>query len=551
MTLGLCVITKEYVPALDNMLGGLTQYFDRIYVQVNGGGTLPRARRNIEFSPFRWNDNFADARNALLKEVKTDFWCWLDTDDELIGAENLRELVEYMEANGITRVFAPYEYAKNDLGEEIAPHMRERIIKTSHPYRWAGAVHETLVTDQPEVMAKTDKIKVVHHKDKQQYDESIQRNHKILLSEYSQEPRDPRITMYLAKSLFTMRKFDEAIEKFIEHIRTSGSTEDSYQSWIKVAESHKELNHYDRAIAAGHEALKLAPEWPDAYFIIGLCYYELEDYDRCLEWLQMGMTKPDPDTLQIVDPTLRYRVTMMGALAELQRGNVTKAWKLVNQVKNTSPNYKLVKDYYPIFEEAYFEQGAIDRANWLTAYIDKRGGSPVELLDSLGQLRMDIRLAPARKIAYKPRTWPKDSIVFYCGQGGEPWGPDYLGQGMGGSEEAVVYLSQELGNVTVYCERPDEYTSGTDRYMPWHTFNPDDTFDVFVAWRQPEVAANIKARLKLCDLHDTIEPERVEAAAKYIDKFMVKSQWHRDLYPNVPDDKFVIVSNGVVLEQFK
>ena len=117
-----------------------------------------------------------------------------------------------------------------------------------------------------------------------------------------------------------MRKFDESIEKFVEHIRTSGSTEDIYQSWMKVSDAHKELGHYDKAIAAGHEGLKLAPEWPDAYFVIGLCYYELEDYDRCITWLQMGLAKPDPETLQIVDPTVRYRVTMMGALAELQRG---------------------------------------------------------------------------------------------------------------------------------------------------------------------------------------------------------------------------------------
>lgn len=552
-TLGLCIITKEIDTPLRKKLLKLEPLFDRIYVQENG--VEPRETvviyDHVEASYFKWADNFADARNALLKEVETDYWCWIDTDDELVGAENLRDVVQYMEDNNITRVFAPYEYSKNDLGEEIAPHMRERVIKTSHPYKWAGAVHETLVTDQPEVMAKTDKIKVVHHKDQSEYDASIKRNYEILLHEYAKEPRDPRITMYVAKSLFTMRKFDESIEKFVEHIRTSGSTEDIYQSWMKVSDAHKELGHYDKAIAAGHEGLKLAPEWPDAYFVIGLCYYELEDYDRCITWLQMGLAKPDPETLQIVDPTVRYRVTMMGALAELQRGKVKEAWKLVNMVKNTSPNYKLVKDYYSIFEEAYFEQGAIERANWLAAYVNERGGSPVELLDSLGALKMDIRLAPARQIAYKPQRWPIGSVVFFCGQTGETWGADTLDNGLGGSEEAVVYLSRELGHVDIYCERSDEYTDGTVKYHPWHTFNPDDTFDVFVAWRQPEVAANIKARLKLCDLHDTIEPERVEAAARYINKFLVKSQWHRDLYPNVPDDKFVIIPNGVVLEQFK
>jgi hypothetical protein len=80
--------------------------------------------------------------------------------------------------------------------------------------------------------------------------------------------------------------------------------------------------------------------------------------------------------------------------------------------------------------------------------------------------------------------------------------------------------------------------------------NPHDTFDTFIAWRAPEFIKGVKARKKFVDLHDTVEPERVYAVAKEVDKFFVKSKYHRSLYPDLPDEKFVIVGNGIVKEHF-
>ncbi len=574
-TIGLCIITKSYTDAAV-LVKNHKDDFDEIYVQINGPvfdyptkGTLPW----IKGFPYKWNNNFADARNALLAEVKTDFWFWIDTDDTVEGAENLRDVVAQMDQQGVDRMFALYEYSKNDLGEEIAPHWRERIIRTAHPYKWVGAVHETLLSDRREVSAKTEAITVIHHKDQKDYEASIKRNHKILLSEYKKEPRDPRITMYLGLSLFTQHKWAESTEKLIEHITTSGSLEDQYRSWLKIAECHAQLGELHKSISACHEALKLLPQFPDAYLGLAQFYYQLEDYNRCLEWLKLGVAKPQPETFAITDPTLKYRTVMMGALAEFQRGRIEAAWELINHVKDQSPDYKLVKEYYPIFEEAWLESQAIKHAKWLVSYTaTKKGGRPGKVFEAIGSLALDVRLNAERNKVSPPKQWPDKSIVFFCGQTVQTWGPDTLGKGMGGSEEAVVYLSRELvrrgWDVTVYCERDDEYIDpvhGTVklkspdfklplreavRYLPWHTLNPKDTFDVFVAWRIPEAPDGIKARLVLCDLHDVVEPERVEKAVDYVDKFMVKSRYHRSLFPKVPDDRFAVVSNGILRSQF-
>ena len=156
--------------------------------------------------------------------------------------------------------------------------------------------------------------------------------------------------------------------------------------------------------------------------------------------------------------------------------------------------------------------------------------------------------------------WPASSIVYYVGTGIESWGPDSIEQGIGGSEEAVIYLSRELARagwkVTVFCQREDHYEDEVDgshypiTYKPYCEINARDTFNVFIASRHPEYVHNIKARLKLVDLHDAIPESNLLTVIDEVDKFMVKSKWHRDLYQNIPDDKFVIIGNGIVKEQF-
>jgi hypothetical protein len=139
-----------------------------------------------------------------------------------------------------------------------------------------------------------------------------------------------------------------------------------------------------------------------------------------------------------------------------------------------------------------------------------------------------------------------------------------MDKGMGGSEEAVVYLSQELANlgweVTVYgaVEAPvyDVITNDTDpvtekarvTFLPWREINKSDNFNVFVAWRAPEFAEHINAKVKVADIHDILNKSSMRP---YPDvTYFVKSQFHRDLYPELPDDKFRIIGNGIKKEQF-
>ena len=75
---------------------------------------------------------------------------------------------------------------------------------------------------------------------------------------------------------------------------------------------------------------------------------------------------------------------------------------------------------------------------------------------------------------------------------------------------------------------------------------------VTVIWRSPKPAEYpINTKKLYIDVHDAIgKGEFNESRLEKIDKIFVKSKAHRDLYPDVPDEKFVIVPNGVDLSLF-
>jgi hypothetical protein len=79
--------------------------------------------------------------------------------------------------------------------------------------------------------------------------------------------------------------------------------------------------------------------------------------------------------------------------------------------------------------------------------------------------------------------------------------------------------------------------------------NWNDEFETLILWRSPHLLdiPMLKAKRLWMDLHDIVDPlgwgvERINK----IDKVFFKSSWHRTNLPQLPDNKAVVISNGVV-----
>lgn len=155
------------------------------------------------------------------------------------------------------------------------------------------------------------------------------------------------------------------------------------------------------------------------------------------------------------------------------------------------------------------------------------------------------------------QIWPANSIVYICGANGIKFGPS--DKDLGGSEQAVVQLSkcwaQQGKQVTVFGNVKEGIKDGVD-YRAMEELNLADTFNVAIFWRSfgIRLLPLIKAKKVLVDLHDSWDPKNYVSPAALIEKtdyFMVKSKYHRSLYPYLPNSKMRIVMNGVQVGLFE
>lgn len=517
----------------------------------------------IEYEVGVITSSFSDARNRVLdrsRERGYDYIFWCDTDDLVAGLDNLRGLVQQMTERGVDALYFPYEYAYNEQGECIVIQWRERIVNIHHPFTWMGAIHESLISTTKPLLDRSEEIVVKHQKSPGEHHDSAARNHKILLAEYKKTQRDPRITHYLALSFFNLGDYKKAIKLFHEHIRTSGWDEDQYRSWFYIGQASGLLDDNKGVLEAAAQGMKLIPVRPEAYVLAATAEFELGHNDKCLEWLMVAGSKPAPkDSLSAIDPTYyTYKAEFLAAQAYLRLGQIKEAHEQLKLVLEHSPNFPPALDLAPLFQEIYDDQVAVTRLSWLADYLRAYGGNPHKLLESIpGRLLADPRLNTLRSSIVKPSKWPEKSLVFFCGQSLETWGPETLADGMSGSEEAVVYLSRQLAlqgwQVTIFNDRELPYTDGGVSYQPWTLFNPQDEFDVLVAWRNPTFFQRVpvKARVKAVDLHDmpyNLPP--VEDYLDSVDQFLVKSQYQAEVY-GLPKEKTAVISNGFDLSHFQ
>lgn len=158
--------------------------------------------------------------------------------------------------------------------------------------------------------------------------------------------------------------------------------------------------------------------------------------------------------------------------------------------------------------------------------------------------------------AMKGCIWPAKSIVYLCGNSRVPFGPS--DKDLGGSEQAVVQLSKcwtEQGySVVVYGNIKETKKDGVE-YRNIHKLNLADTFNIAIFWRSYGIRMLplVKAKCRIIDLHDSWDPKNYVAPKEMLelaDYIMVKSNYHRSLYPYIPNSKIKVIMNGVQVDLF-
>jgi predicted O-linked N-acetylglucosamine transferase (SPINDLY family) len=304
-----------------------------------------------------------------------------------------------------------------------------------------------------------------------------------------------------------------------------------------------QVRQYPTAIQLIDEAIRIDPGYADAYANRGITLHAMHQYQPAVESYDRAIAlRPNsPDAcnnranalyalgqyllaLQSCDQAIAFRPDFPEA--HNNRGNALHA---LGQDQAALESYDKAIALNPDYADAYSNRG-----NVLLAL-------------NLGNVNFSKKDSTGR------------DLVFYCGRTTEIWNPQIAAaKGIGGSEEAVIWLSRLLHqrgwNVTVYADCGNrEHTYDGVAWKPYWLWNYRDKQNVTILWRYPHLAQyEINSHQVILDLHDVIpEAEFSPDRLQRIDKIFVKSHFHRSLFPDVPDDKFVITPNGIETAAFE
>lgn len=576
--------SKDEAPLLENCLKNISKHVDGIYLDINspkGKGinqkVLDIAKKyKADVKQTVWEGNFVKARNDNFNRVPKDFThiLWLDSDDTVENPEKIREVAAITDS--VDGIYIKYDYAHDEYGNVTVTHWVARLIKNNNSFAWKSSfadmevtVHETLNERRKVKKAMNDEFWIVHHASEERRDASLTRNIELLegmLDEYGRvETADPRILYYLATHYIDAYRYPDAKQLFEEYLRLSGWAEERSQAWVYLGMIYQAYSDTAKARGCYMRALAENPDDPNPYVELGELEINDRLYQKAVTWLEMAVNKKIDHTAMVqrpMDSTYRAYKLLSQAYVNIGGKSLQKARKWLTEAQKLRPFDPELADAHKVLDELVEVRDstkAVDRLIKKLSEAKETDKIPA-LCDSLPESMQDNPLVvSARNYYRKPIKHPNKSIAILCGWGPlGNWGPSGLEKGIGGSEEAVIRISRELAKlgykVTVYGTPGEEAgMDGDVEYRHYWDFNRKDEFDIFISWRNPEFFEEpVKARKSYLWLHDVMDTEEfTDTRLKNIDRIIFVSQYHRDLYPFISEDKCFVSGNGISPEEFE
>jgi len=603
----------EPIKIVERAIDSVFDQVDGVYITITYNKRSPgkssklykflkkKYQANISF--FKWVDDFSMARNFAMDKLPrggSSYFIWQDADDIWIDAHLIREIFDKMIETGIKSVFLPYWYQveldeNGDIRQILTEQKRERIVINDGTFKWVAPLHETLINQKLENSSQIllKEPVVVHLSDNDRFNAGIKRNIRILeKTRVADGGKDPRITMYLAKSYFDMAKAIHGVkgkrkeyEKHIalaleffhtyldgkgeigskDYISSSGWAEERSVAWSLIGEIAILVGDFKSAEDAYKSAIDESEKFPNYYVNLAFVYIKLNKWDKAKHYLTIGTNMEQPNSTITTTPR-DFELQALEATIQLalhdRKFQIAK--KAAERMVVLIPENKEAKERVITINSLIIFNKACQSAVFLGKYleqIDEQEKIPYLIKSFSKDMQKEKFTAEMRRTFLPPRTWAQNEISIVAGPGFEEWTPDSIKTGLGGSETAIVHMSDELTKlgwmVTVYGNpgaRAGKF-NGVD-YKMWYEFNPHDNFNVLILWRGIGFA-DIKPKAKFtvlwthdCPNNSDFTKERLEN----IDRIIVLSEFHKNLFrmndngefKKIPDEKFWVSSNGIV-----
>lgn len=584
---GIIIKDDSELEMLERAIQSVIKWVDGVYITANGE-KVDKIKEycdmwdTVHYSYKKWEDDFSAQRNFNFSQMPqdSDYLMWIDSDDILIGGQYLEEIANLAKINGKDAVFFTYWYScrfngepsEKTIKEVEMEHMRERLLKPG-AFIWKGRLHETPIpisgarnnytsypygiNDRPIVIAHTSNI--------EKAEDNMVRNKRILELQLEDEKKsgevDPRTELYLMK-IYAEEDIKENWDKVIlmgeDYLKKSGWDEERGTCLELMSQVEAKKGNFKKAIDYLHQSLREWSNQPLTYLRLSQMYYNVKNYRAARHWMNVASQMDlDAKGTHIVN-IKAMKVLMAELLLKLSYNvdkDIKKAYEASKLLYQEDPKQQ-TKEQMLFMADLKDLNEASRNTHELAKYLKSIGREDLieKLLEAIPtEMSTQPLFIKMRNDVVPPRKWERNEICYFANFGSkhfEKWDSTSLSKGIGGSETAVIKLAEEwtkLGyKVTVYGDPLTKGEQNGVTYLPWYYFNRKDYFNIFIQWRYWNLAGQIKARKFYIDLHDIwtgvdINKEELQN----IDKIMVKSDYHKSLGGSIPNDKLLVISNGI------
>lgn len=518
-TITLCMIALNEESNILRINESIKDCFDQVILVDTGSTdkTVELAQSlGWQVEHFKWIQDFSAARNYAASFVKTDYWMWMDLDDELHNPEGFRvwrdtamPLFDFW--------LAPYYYGFDPQGRPNCTFIRERVFKTELGFQFQSFIHEGVACKPGIKAAPIETWRINHRRTNEEMNQDRGRNLKILLERRNE--LDPRLHFYFGKELFDAGEVLDAAVQLKETIKMPGlEANDRILGIQYLVNALFKMNQFVDAIKYGLIGVQADPMRAELYCMIGDSYVAMKEPHKAVPFYKAAQ----------------------GCVNQAQSG--MSATFATAEAYEIYPKITLAKLYYSgaMFEKAIEELHGLDTPE-------------------ANDLREHARLAIAKTTVKKATKESSDIVITTPPHQAYPWDEViYQTKGLGGSETAAVEMSKHLAKITgrrviIFQPRDNVFVapSGVE-YRPQSQMH--DYFNEFkpalhIAWRH---AARLTDAYSVVWSHDLTTPGG-QCHENY-DKYLCLSEFHRDFVQsmqNVPREKIRVTRNGLDPVRFK
>jgi glycosyltransferase involved in cell wall biosynthesis len=284
VTVSAALIVKDEERCIQRCIESIQHAVDEIII-VDTGSTdntleLIGQYPHIRLFHYKWSNDFAAARNEVLKYVNTDWVYFIDADQYLHpnDVHAVREATGLLDDIAIPAAYMIGEIHSN-LKADTADYTATRLFAMRHGIRYWGKVHEHVggpnsLLSMP-ILIRPIRIRIYHDGYEPTVVETkqkMERNTKLLEQMLQDEPDNPAWWMFYGRQMFYVGNFDAAESSLIEAekrasgIKLFGGILNIHMLLIKI---YLAQNKMEQAEAVCNRALEQHPDFPDAHYWLG------------------------------------------------------------------------------------------------------------------------------------------------------------------------------------------------------------------------------------------------------------------------------------------